>query len=339
MVEVGLYFDLRNPTRWRQDPARLHSFTLEMCEEADRLGAHSVWLTEHHLFDDDYLTQPLTFAAAVAARTRRVRIGTALVVAPLHNPVELAEQGALVDLVSAGRLDLGVGAGYRLPEYELYGVSAERRYGRTDETVRCLRTLWAAGGVTPSPVQDRVPIWLGYQGPQGARRAGLLGEGLLSIDPTLLEPYRDGLLAAGHDPSAARMAGGVQGWVSEDPESDWPMVSRHVGEQVDSYRRHMVQGTGKPPPGPIDPERLRGREPNGPLDHFWLETPEAMADRLHRRVAGAPVDTVFFWASIAGMPEDVVARNVHTICTHMVPLLRGGLHQEADGQEAGGGDE
>src|SRR4051812_28002477 len=156
-----------------------------MCEEADHLGAHSVWFTEHHLFDDDYLTQPLTFAAAVAARTRRVRIGTALVIAPLHNPVELAEQGALVDLVSAGRLELGVGAGYRPPEYELYGASATGLYGRTDGTVRRLRELWGAGGVTPAPVQDRVPLWLGYQGPQGARRAGVLGEGLLSIDPAL----------------------------------------------------------------------------------------------------------------------------------------------------------
>src|SRR4051812_4472298 len=172
-----------------------------MCEEAERLGAHSVWFTEHHLFDVDYLTQPLTFAAAVAARTRRVRIGTALVVAPLHNPVELAEQGALVDLLSAGRLDLGVGAGYRPPEYELYGVSQEGRYGRTDECVRQLRRLWADGGVTPRPVQDRVPLWLGYQGPMGARRAGLLGEGLLTLDPALLAPYRAGLAEAGHDPS------------------------------------------------------------------------------------------------------------------------------------------
>jgi alkanesulfonate monooxygenase SsuD/methylene tetrahydromethanopterin reductase-like flavin-dependent oxidoreductase (luciferase family) len=164
-VDVGLYFDLRNPRRWRQDPARLHAFTLEMCEEADRLGAHSVWFTEHHLFDDDYLTQPLMFAAAAAARTRRVRIGTALVIAPLHHPVELAEQGALVDLLSAGRLELGVGAGYRRPEYDLYGASPTGLYARTDGAVRQLRQLWA-GGVTPAPVQDRVPIWLGYQGPQ-----------------------------------------------------------------------------------------------------------------------------------------------------------------------------
>src|SRR5207244_5514890 len=157
---------------------------------------------------------------------------------------------------------------------------------------------------------------------QGAHRAGKLGEGLLSIDPALVEPYRAGLIEAGHNPAIARMAGGVQGWTTEDPEADWPTVSRYLGEQFDSYRRHLVQGTGRPLPAPVDPDRLRGRDPRGPLDHFWLETPEGMADRVRRRTAGAPVETVFLWASIAGMPEDLVARNVRTICTRLAPLLR-----------------
>ena len=110
---MGFYFDLRNPPQWRSDPAEVYGFTLEMCEEADRLGCHSIWLSEHHLFDDGYLPQPLTFAAAVAARTRRLRIGTTIVIAPLHHPVELAEQAAVVDIISHGRLELGLGAGYR----------------------------------------------------------------------------------------------------------------------------------------------------------------------------------------------------------------------------------
>src|SRR5262249_9452605 len=141
-IEVGVYFDLRNPAQWRRSPSYLYGFTLEMCEEAERLGASSVWFTEHHLFDDDYMSNPLTFAAAVAARTRRIRLMTAVVIAPLHHPVEIAEQGAAVDLISDGRLDLGIGTGYRIPEFELFGTSPKNRYARTDDTARRLRELW-----------------------------------------------------------------------------------------------------------------------------------------------------------------------------------------------------
>lgn len=102
-MKVGVYFDLRNPPEWRTDWSRLYGFTLEMCEEAEALGADSIWLSEHHLFDDGYLSQPLTFAAAVAARTKRVRIGTAILIAPLHHPAEIAEQAAIVERGNVGR--------------------------------------------------------------------------------------------------------------------------------------------------------------------------------------------------------------------------------------------
>ena len=119
-MKIGVWFDLRNPPGWRQDPARLYGFTLELCEEAERLGADSLWFSEHHGFEDGYLPQPLTFAAAAAARTSRVRLGTGILVAPLRKTAQLAEEAAVVDIISGGRLDLGLGAGYRMPEFELF---------------------------------------------------------------------------------------------------------------------------------------------------------------------------------------------------------------------------
>lgn len=322
-MQVGIYFDLRNPPEWRTDWSRLYGFTLEMCEEADALGADSIWLSEHHLFDDGYLPQPLTFAAAVAARTKRARVGTAILIAPLHHPAEIAEQAAVVDVLSAGRLELGIGTGYRVPEFDLYGAPMERRYATTDETAREVRRLW--GRVTPGPVQDRMPIWMGYQGPQGARRAGLLGESLLTANGAMWPAYRNGLVEGGHDPAIARMGGGINGWVTDDPEADWPVVSKHVAAQIDSYRRHMVEGTAMPTPRPIDPERLRSRaESRGPLDRITYGTPEDVAQRIVDDAAGAPVDTVFFWASIAGMPEELVATHIRTVCQRLAPLLTPG---------------
>jgi alkanesulfonate monooxygenase SsuD/methylene tetrahydromethanopterin reductase-like flavin-dependent oxidoreductase (luciferase family) len=322
MVNVGLYFDLRNPPNGGVETSRLFGFMLEMCEEADRLGCHSIWLTEHHLFDDGYLPQPLTYAAAVAARTRRVRVGTAVLVAPLHKPVEIAEQAAVVDLISAGRLDLGIGAGYRVPEFDLYGADLSRRYEATDACAVELRGLWSR--LTPSPRQARLPIWLGYQGPKGARRAGRLGEGLLSRNGELWPAYREGLLEGGHDLSTGRMAGSVDGWVTDDPERDWPMASAYIAAQFDSYRRHMVEGTDLPLPRPVDPEKLRARPySTRPLSGIVYGTPDEVASTVISQCGDAPVETVFFWASVAGMPEDVVANNVRLVCTELAPRLAG----------------
>src|SRR5581483_3104022 len=112
-VRIGLYLDLRNPPAWRCPWPVHYARSLEWIEEAERRGAGSIWLSEHHFFEDGYLPQPLTFAAAVAARTRRVHIGTAVYLAALRPAVQVAEEAAVVDLLSGGRLELGLGAGYR----------------------------------------------------------------------------------------------------------------------------------------------------------------------------------------------------------------------------------
>jgi alkanesulfonate monooxygenase SsuD/methylene tetrahydromethanopterin reductase-like flavin-dependent oxidoreductase (luciferase family) len=321
-VNIGVWFDLRNPPGWRQDAARLYAFTLELCEEAERLGAGSVWFSEHHGFEDGYLPQPLTFAAAAAARTSRVRIGTGILVAPLRKTPQLAEEAAVVDIVSGGRLDLGLGAGYRVPEFELFGADHGARYTTLDRQVAELRRLWGEGGLTPAPVQGRLPIWLGYQGPKGARRAGRMGEGLLTAAAGSWPHYRDGLVEAGHDVSLARMAGGIQAYVTEDPERDWPLVAPHIAYNQDSYRRYMVEGTGDPVPRPVDVERLRARRPDGrPLSYFLFGTPEEVAAGIRDYTGEAPVETVWLSGSIAGFPEDLALRNVQTLCTRLRPLL------------------
>jgi alkanesulfonate monooxygenase SsuD/methylene tetrahydromethanopterin reductase-like flavin-dependent oxidoreductase (luciferase family) len=319
-MRVGLFIDLRNPYPWRQDPARLTAFTLEVIEEAEHLGIDSIWASEHHLFSDDYLTAPLTFLAAAAARTSRVRLGTAIVIAPLHHAAEIAEQAVMVDLLSNGRVDLGLGAGYRVPEYGLFDADMGRRYGQTDEKARQVRRLLSPGGVAPRPVQAEVPIWMGYQGPQGARRAGLLGERLLNPDARSWEPYRAGLLEAGHDPSRGRMAGLVNAWVTDDPEADWPTVRPYLAHQLDSYNAHAVEGTGRPVPRPVDPERIRSGAPRL-LSYFWCEQAEMVAANIRKFTAGAPVETVFIAASLSGMPEDMVVRHVRNIGTKLLPLL------------------
>ena len=114
-MDVGIYLDGRNPPQWARPWPEHYARTLELVERAEALGAASVWLSEHHFFEDGYLPQPLTFAAAIAARTSTIRIGTAVLLAALRAPAQLAEEAAVVDILSNGRLDLGVGLGYRVP--------------------------------------------------------------------------------------------------------------------------------------------------------------------------------------------------------------------------------
>ncbi len=320
-MDVGLYFDLRNPPEWRCDLSDLYGFTLEMCEEGDRLGAASLWTTEHHLFDDGYLTQPLTFLAAIAARTQRARLGTGVLLAPLRTAAQIAEDAALVDILSGGRLELGLGAGYRAPEFELFGADFDARFAALDARAVEVRRLLTEGGITPPPVQMPVPMWLGYMAGKGARRAGRMGMGLLSTDASLWPDYRAGLIEGGHDPSSARMGGLIWGWITDDPEGDWPIVAKHYRYQVNSYARHAAMGTGKSA-REIDVERLKWRGGTLKRNMFLIATPEQAAEQIKIVLAGAPIKHIFFFPSIAGMPEAMAMKQVHTICTRLAPLLK-----------------
>ncbi len=250
-VRVGLFLDLRNPPGWRRPWADHYRQTLEFVEEADRLGIGSIWLSEHHFFEDGYLTQPFTMLSAIAARTSTARLGTAIVLAALRHPQHLAEEAILVDLVSGGRLEIGFGAGYRVPEYEAFGRDIGRRYHLTDAAMTEVRRLLSDGVVTPPPLQQPIPLWLGYQGPQGARRAGRLGVGLLSLDRRLLEPYQEGLVAAGLSPDEARMGGRDRHPGGRRPGAglrDRPSLLRLSGQHLPALRRrgHRAGAAGRP---------------------------------------------------------------------------------------------
>ncbi|MEV1119735.1 LLM class flavin-dependent oxidoreductase [Actinosynnema sp. NPDC049800] len=320
-MDVGFLFDLRNPAQWQRPWADHYARSLELCEEADRLGANGVWFTEHHLFPDGYLPQPLTFAAAAAARTRDVRIGTAVTLPALRQPAHLAEEAAVVDLISGGRLELGMGAGYRVPEFELVGADHGRRFTETERVIREVQRLWREGGVTPLPIQDPVPMWGGFYGPRGARIAGRLGLGLLHISRDILPHYRDGLVEGGHDPASARMSDLLPVLLADDPDAAWARVAPHLAHQMNSYRQLSVEGTDAPPPPLIEPSDFRDRREDGPWGALEIMTPDEAAARILRRAEGLPVEHLIFWASVGAMPDDLVVRHLELASRELAPLL------------------
>ncbi|HET8563773.1 MAG TPA: LLM class flavin-dependent oxidoreductase [Candidatus Binatia bacterium] len=168
--------------------------TLRECERAEAAGFDSIWLGEHH--NNRVLhPAPLIGLAAIASRTRRVRLGTGVLLLPLYHPVMVAEEGAMVDMISGGRLILGVGAGYAPEEFDAFGYSIKERGSRLDEGASLLRRLWMEENIThrgrhyrvdnatiaPRPVQQpRPPIWFGAWTEPAIRRAARLGDAWLA---------------------------------------------------------------------------------------------------------------------------------------------------------------
>ena len=314
MTALGLFVDLRRLESSGRSAAAHVSHTLELLTGAEALGCEAVWLTEHHLFADGYLPQPLVFAAAVAARTRRMRIGTAVILAALRHPRHLAEEAALVDLISQGRLELGLGAGYAQSEYDAFGVDMARRFDRTDRVALEVRRLLASGEVTPEPVQQPLPMWLGYQGPKGAARAGRAGMGLLSLDRSLVEPYRAGLVESGSDWSHARMGGLVEIIVADDPPRAAERILPHWLHQQNTYRALRRKPDGSPLSA-IDPDRAReSLAKTGALGSLRVLDVDAAIAEMRERLTDLPAEYAYAWMSLADMPDDLTQRHLELWC-------------------------
>ena len=168
--------------------------TIRECERAEEAGFDSVWLGEHHNNPVLY-PAPLLGLAAIAARTSRVSLGTGVLLLPLYHPMCVAEEGAMVDMISGGRLILGVGAGYAPEEFAAFGLSVKQRGSRLEEGAALLRRLWTETGVThhgryyhvegatvgPRPVQRPAPpIWFGAWTAPAIERAARLGDAWLA---------------------------------------------------------------------------------------------------------------------------------------------------------------
>ena len=129
-LKFGLWYSFRNPGEWQTDYPALYRQHLDQISWAETIGYDDVWLTEHHFCDDGHAPSILPLAAAVAATTKRIRIGTGVLLLPLYNAVRVAEDCATIDILSNGRFELGVGVGYRPQEFEGLGVSTRERAGR-----------------------------------------------------------------------------------------------------------------------------------------------------------------------------------------------------------------
>ncbi len=240
-------FAMRAGSSAPQDRAALYDATIEMCAWAETRGCVSAVLSQHHAVPDGYLPSPVPLAAAIAARTTQLPITVAALLLALYEPVKLAEDLAVVDLISHGRVSYVVGIGYRPEEFALFGVDARARGALVEERIGVLKRLWAGEAVsvdgrsvavTPRPFTAGGPL-LAYGGgtEAAARRAGRLGLFFMAEthDASLEAAYREsgGATAPGcHFPP---LGVPLTAFVADDPERAWAEIGEYLLADARSY--------------------------------------------------------------------------------------------------------
>jgi probable F420-dependent oxidoreductase len=309
--------------------------TIRECERAEADGFASVWLGEHHDSSTLYPT-PLIGLAAIASRTRRLRLGTGVLLLPLHHPLAVAEEAAMVDVISGGRLVLGVGAGYAPDEFAAFGVSIQERAGRMDEAVPLIQRLWTEERVThrgrhygvtdatvrPRPVQrPRPPIWFAGWVPPAIRRAGRLGDGWLGGPSATLDElagcatmYREARHAVGNDPGAGDVAVMRYVFVAESLKRARTVAGpAFIRCFEDTYFRwpHPVV---KRPPGELTIERLAE-------DRIVLGDPARCIDQLRRIQEALGTTHLICRISAPGIPREAAEASMALFTREVMPAL------------------
>jgi alkanesulfonate monooxygenase SsuD/methylene tetrahydromethanopterin reductase-like flavin-dependent oxidoreductase (luciferase family) len=287
-------FDLRHPAQFPTSGADIYAHALDMCAWADERGFDRIGIPEHHQNEDGYISCPLLFAAAVGGRTERLRVRTGILIAPLYDPLRLAEEVAVADLCLRGRLELGMGLGVLEADYDAFGVDFKQRGRLMEELIPFLRQAWTGQPfeyrgrlvrVTPRPVQDPMPIYLGGMSRAATDRAARLADGFHTVMPQTFEMYRESCRKLGKpDPGPPAPRGPLFLWVTkEDKATMTARLRPHFEQQVASYEQQNRKAGG----GLINPWALVP----GKLPPYDIVTPEealALAARL-----GAAGELVF----------------------------------------------
>jgi alkanesulfonate monooxygenase SsuD/methylene tetrahydromethanopterin reductase-like flavin-dependent oxidoreductase (luciferase family) len=326
MTKFGLNFDMRAPDFGTPAP-QLYAAALEMAEWGDAKGFDYVSVQEHHGAHDGYLPTPFVMAAALAARTKRVRIQVGAVVLPLHDPVKVAEQIGVLDLISNGRVDIVLGAGYVQREFDMFRVSLRDRAKLLDAGIEILQRAlsgerFTADGreifIRPLPVQKPYPpMFAGGRVPATARRAARFGLNLYPLKQDIVPLYVEECRKLGREPG--QVIGNV-GWihVSEDPEATWAQVAPHVANVVRSY----AEWGGDPNYASLF-KGLESLEQIKASGVYRVVTPdEAVAVVADARAKGLDIG---FAPLISGLDPDLGWQGLELFVNKVLPRVRGGV--------------
>lgn len=312
-IDCGFLFPFRNPAFGQRPWVDVYRDDLALCVESETLGFDHVWLTEHHFVDDGYSPALIPIATAIAAQTSQIRIGTFVMLLPMHQTVRLAEDIATADLISNGRMDIGVGLGYRVGEFKGFGISPRERGARFNEQLPLMRQLLDGETVTfegkfhnlteahimPPAVQEPLPLWVGARGDKALDRAARMGCHLAGVSADHRLKYRDALRRHGREPDDYNVSQMVLVYVSDSKEQAWNDTAEPVNHMLQQYFDWAVEA---------------GDQNNDDQDSRDIPTPEQLRTEQACEFYGEPafIGTADF--VYEGL-RDMLRRSP---CTHLV---------------------
>jgi len=319
-----------NMTGLRDDPAEealRYRAAIDMAVYAEEQGFDVVNLEEHHCAENGWLPAPLPLASMIIARTRRIRVSVTALLVTLYDPIRLAEDIAVMDLVSGGRFVFTAGLGYRPLEYHATGKDWAERGRLMDETLETLLAAWSGEPfeyrgetirVTPVPATRPHPFFfVGGMSKAAARRAARLG---LPFNPPQASPelaayYREQLALHGtegfcYEPTE----GNSMLFVERDPEQAWEELSPCFLRELSEYASWRQEGVPRPSEQDVtslDELKAQGR--------FVIRTPEEAAERLRSGALG----TAVLHPLAGGIPLDRAWAGLRRFCDEVLPAARG----------------
>jgi len=300
---------------------RRDAASLEMAAWADARGFSLVRISEHHGADDGYVPSPLVLAAALAARTTTARLRISALLVPLHDPVRLAEDLAVLDNNSGGRIEVIAAAGYRRFELAMFGVDPATRAQRVTDGVAVLRRAWTGEPfthegrtvrVTPRPLQEPgPPVFLGGSTPAAARRAARIADGFVPTDPALYDVYRQACAERGTAPGPDPATPGPSFvHVTDDPERAWATIAPHAVHETGSYAAWLDESGTPGPFSAADLDTIRSHSA------YRVVTPEGCLQLIDEGGVGLLVlhplmgglDPELAWSSLELFAAEVLPR-------------------------------
>jgi alkanesulfonate monooxygenase SsuD/methylene tetrahydromethanopterin reductase-like flavin-dependent oxidoreductase (luciferase family) len=325
----GVMYDCRRTPDSDISMTQVYAATLDQAVLADGLGFDHVWFTEHHFLADGYLPAFQPVAGAIAARTERVRISTDIALLPLYHPIRLAEEMAVLDHLSNGRMELGIGMGYVPREFKAFGTSLKNRVSMTEEGIDILRLAWGDGpfsysgkryrlddiDVHPKPVQaGGPPLWIAAMSEAGARRAARFGTNLLPQGKRheVLDPYRSAVADDGRDPDTYRVGIIRSFFVSDDRERDWPIIRQAERFRMSVYNEFMD----------ATPDDYGWREPGGIPQNTFVGTADECVAELVDFARTYGVTDVASSGLPPGIDPNLMHANLERLAHDVLPRVR-----------------